>query len=94
MKPNFKVVGNVISDEHVESFIKYDYKPKKVQSPLTNIVVYDLKTFIKVRIVLYCSCIYKLSKISGKYHRDISEKEIPKCQMIVMFLKELIVLMN
>ena len=29
--------------------------------------------------VAYCSCIYKLSKISGKYHRDISEQEYQKC---------------
>ena len=54
-------------------------KPKKVQSPLTNIVVYDLGTFNKIRAVPYCSCIYKLSKISGKYHRDISEQEYQKC---------------
>ena len=79
LKPNFKVVDNVISDKHVKSFIKYEYNPKKVKSPLTNIVVYDLETFNKIRAVPYCSCIYKLSKISGKYHRDISEQEYQKC---------------
>ena len=79
LKPNFKVVDNVISDKHVKSFIKYEYNPKKVESPLTNIVVYDLETFNKTRVVPYCSCIYKLSKISGKYHRDISEQEYQKC---------------
>ena len=79
LKPNFKVVDNVISDKHVKSFIEYDYKPKKVKSPLTNIVVYDLETFNKIRAVPYCSCIYKLSKLSGKYHRDISEQEYQKC---------------
>ena len=57
LKPNFKVIDNVISDKHVKSFIKYDYKPKKVKSPLTNIVVYDLETFNKDRAVPYCSCI-------------------------------------
>ena len=79
LKNNFKVVDNVISDKHVKSFIKYDYKPKKVKSPLTNIVVYDLGTFNKIRAVPYCSCIYTLSKNSGKYHRDISEQEYRKC---------------
>ena len=79
LKPNFKVVYNVISDTHVKSFIKYDYKPKKVQSPLTNIVVYGLETFIKTRVYPYCSCIYKLSRISGKYNRDKSEKKYQKC---------------
>ena len=47
LKPNFKVVDNVISGKHVESFIKYEYKPKKVQFPLTIIIVYDLDTFDK-----------------------------------------------
>ena len=41
IKDNFKVVDNVISDKHVKSFNKYEYNPKKVESPLTNIVVYD-----------------------------------------------------
>ena len=79
LKPIFKVVDNVISDKHVKSFIKYDYKPKGLQSPLTNIVVYNLETFNTIRAVPYCGCIYKLSKISGKYHRDISEQEYQKC---------------
>ena len=79
LKDNFKVVDNVISDKHVKSFIKYDYNPKKVKSPLTNLVVYDLETFNKIKAVPYCSCIYKLSKISGKYHRDVSEQEYQNC---------------
>ena len=41
--------------------------------------MYDLGTFNKIRAVPYCSCIYKLSKISGKFHRDISEQEYQKC---------------
>ena len=79
LKPNFKVVDNVISHKHVKIFIKYDYSSKKVKSPLTNIVVFDLETFDKIRAVPYCSCIYKLSKSSGKYNRDISEQEYQKC---------------
>ena len=79
LKPNCKVVDNVISDKHIKSFIKYEYNPKTVKSPLTNKVIYDLETFNKIRAVPYCSCIYKLSKISGKYHRDISEQEYQKC---------------
>ena len=79
LKPNFKVVDNVISDKHVKGFIKYEYNPKKVKSPLTNIVIYDLETLNKIRAFPYCNCIYKLSKLAGKYHRDISEQEYPKC---------------
>ena len=67
------------SDKHVKSFIKYEYNPRKVKSPLTKIVVYDLETFKKIRALHYCSCIYRLSKISGKYHRDISEQAYQKC---------------
>ena len=78
-KPNFKLVYNVISDKDVKSLIKYEYNPKKNKSPLTNIVIYDLETFNNDRAVTYCSCIYKISKISGKYHRDKSEQEYQKC---------------
>ena len=79
LKPNFKLVDNVISDKHVESYIKYEYKPKKVQPPLTNKIVYGLETFNKNRAVPYCSCIYKMSNFSGKYHRGLSEQENQKC---------------
>ena len=79
IKDNFKVVDNVLSDKHVKSFIKYEYNPKKIKPPLTNTVVFDLETFSEIRAVPYCSCNYKLSKISGKYHRDISEQEYQKC---------------
>ena len=80
LKDNFEAVDNVISEKHVKSFTKYDYNLKKVKSPLSNIIVYDLETLNKIRAVPYCSFMYKLSKISGKYHRDISEQEYRKCQ--------------
>ena len=95
LKPNFKVVDNVISGKHGKSFIKYEYKPKKLQSPLTNIVVYDLETVPnKIKAVPSFNCLYKLSKISSNYHRDISEQEYQKSLMVVLFLRELIVLMK
>ena len=79
LKDNFRVIDNVISDKHVKCYIKYEYKPKKVQSQLTNMVVYDIETFSTIKCVPYANCIYRLSKISGKYYRDISEKEYQKC---------------
>ena len=79
LKDNFQVVDNVISDKHVRSFIKYEYKPKKVQSQLTHVIIYDIETFSTIKCVPYANCIFRLSKISGKYHRDISEKEYQKC---------------
>ena len=50
LKDNFKACDNVISDKHGESFIKYEYNPKKFKSPLTNIVFYDLETFNKKKL--------------------------------------------
>ena len=51
LKNNFKVGDNVIADKHVKNFIKYEYKPKKDQSPRTNIVVSDLETLNDIRAV-------------------------------------------
>ena len=79
LKLNFKVVDNVISDKHVKSFNKNEYKPKNVQSQLTNMIVYDIETFIAINCVPYSSCICALSQISGKYNRDITEQEHQKC---------------
>ena len=39
LEANLKVVDNVIPDKHVKSFFKYEYKPKKVQSQLTNMFI-------------------------------------------------------
>ena len=89
LKDIFKVVDNVISDKHVKSYIKYEYKHKKVQSQLTNMVVYDIETFSTIKCVPYANCIYRLSKIPGKYYRDISEKEYQKCLNDCIVLKGL-----
>ena len=42
-------------------------------------VVYDIETSSTIKCVPYAICIYRLSKISGKYYRDLSEKEYQKC---------------
>ena len=44
-----------------------------------------MESFNKDRAVPYCSCIYTLSKVFGKYHRDISEQKYQK------FLKDCVV---
>ena len=41
-------------------------------------VVYDLETFDTIKCIAYSTCIYRLSKILGKYNRDILEKEYQK----------------
>ena len=54
---NFKVVDNVISDKHAKSFIKFEYKPKKVQFQLININLYDLENLtligLSFRLLVY-----------------------------------------
>ena len=48
---------------------------KKVQSQLTNMIVYDIENSNTVKCVPYANCLFKLSKISGKYNRDIANKD-------------------
>ena len=43
-------------------------------------IVYDLETFNTDRAVPYGSCINRLSKLSGKYNRDITQREYEKCR--------------
>ena len=79
LKPTFKVGDNVLSEKHVKSFVKQEYKSKKFQSPITSIVVNDLETYSKDRAIPSCSCISKINKICGKNHRDRTEKDFQKC---------------
>ena len=43
-KDDFKLVDSYITEEIVTSRFKYIYRPKKIESHLTNFVVYDLET--------------------------------------------------
>ena len=61
-------------------FIKYEHKPKKAQSQLNNMIVYVLETFDSDKAVPYATCLDKLRKISGKYNRDITQREYEKCR--------------
>ena len=80
LKDNFRVIDNIISDKHVRSFIKYEYKHKRVQSQLTNMIVYDLETFNTDRAVPYANGINRLSNFSGKYIRGITQTESEQCR--------------
>ena len=42
-------------------------------------IAYDIETFSTINCVLYANCIYRLSKISGKFYQEISEKEYQNC---------------
>ena len=45
LKENFKKVDNYITEENVNSHFKYEFIPQKIESHLTNFIVYDLETF-------------------------------------------------
>ena len=75
---NFKVVDNYITEENVNSHFKYEFTPKKIESHLTNFIVYDLETHNTDRAKPYNMTFYRLSKIAGRYERDPTPEELEK----------------
>ena len=55
-----------------------DYK--KLQSEITNMVVYDFETFNTNRAITFANCIYRLSKCSSKNYQDIPNRETEQCK--------------
>ena len=80
LKINFKIVDNYITDENVNSHFKYEFIPKKIDSHLTNFIVYDLETHNTDRARPYVFCFYRLSKLAGKYNQDLTPNELEKCR--------------
>ena len=54
--------------------------PKKIDSHLTNFIVYGLETHNTDRARPYCISFYRLSKISGRYRRDQTDDVLVKCK--------------
>ena len=75
---NFKVVDNYITEGNVNSHFKYEFTPKKIESHLTNFIVYDLETHNTDRAKPYNMTFYRLSKIAGRYERDSTPEELEK----------------
>ena len=80
LKDNIKIVDNCITEENVNSHFKYEFLPEKIGSHLTNFIVYDLETHNTDRARPYVFCFYRLSKLSGKYNRDLTPDESEKCR--------------
>ena len=78
LKANFKIVDNYITKYNVNSHFKYEFIPKKIESHLTNFIVYDLETHNTDRACPYNMTFYRLSKIAGRYERDPTQKELQK----------------
>ena len=75
LKDNFKIVDNYITEENVISHFKYEFKPKKFDSHLTNFIVYDFETHNTDRAKPCKMTFYRLSKIAGRYERGPTREE-------------------
>ena len=60
-------------------FTEYKFNPKKVDSQLNNVIVYDIETYNKERAIPYAIGFYPVSKIVSKWDRDLTQTEIDKC---------------
>ena len=78
LKDNFKIVDNYITEENVNAYFKYEFTPKKIESHLTNFIVYDLETHNTNRARPYNMTFYRLSKIACRYNRDPTKEKLQK----------------
>ena len=78
LKKDFKIVNNYITHENVKSYFEYKYQPKKLQSCLSNFIVYDLGTLNTDIAKPYTITFYRLYKIAGRWERDPTEDELNK----------------
>ena len=76
LEDNFKIVAIYITEENVNSHFKYEFIRKKIDSHLTNFIVYDLETHNTDRARPYNMTFYRLSKIAGRYKRDPTQEEL------------------
>ena len=72
------MVDNYITEENVTSHFKYEFIPKKIESHLSNFIVYDLETHNTDRARPYNMTFHRLSKIAGRYQRDPTFEELQK----------------
>ena len=80
LEENFKIVDTYITEENVNSHFKYEFIPKTIESHLTNFITYDLETHNTDRARPYVFCFYRLSKLAGRYNRDLTLNELEKCR--------------
>ena len=80
MKDNFKLVDNFITEENVNCHFKYEFTSTKEDSHPTSFIVYDLETHNTDRARPCCFLFYRLSKLAGRYNRDLSQNELENCK--------------
>ena len=69
-----------MTEENVNSHFQDEFKPKEIESHLTNFIVYDLETHNTDRARPYVFCFYRLSKLAGLYNRFLTPCELEKCK--------------
>ena len=86
LKDNFKKVDNyiTITEENVNSHFKYEFIPQKMETHLTNFIVYGLETHNTDRARPYVFYFYRLSKLAGRNNRDLTHDERQKCKMDII----------
>ena len=91
-KDIYKIVDNYITEENVNPPFENEFKPKNIESHLTNFIVCDPETHNTDRARPYCISLYRISKISGSYGRDQTREELDKCKKDPLLLMEVNVL--
>ena len=79
VESNFKLVNNYVISTIVNNHREYNFKPKKIESQLANVCVYDIETYNKDRAVPYAIGFYPVTKLCSKWNRDLTQTEIDKC---------------
>ena len=79
MKDNFKIVDNYVTEENVNSHFKYDFIQKKIESHLTNFIVYNIEAHNTDRARPYCISFYRLINLAGRFICYLTTYEVEKC---------------
>ena len=77
-KNNFKVVDKFNTEENINFRFEYIFTPKKIESHFTIFIRYGLETRNTDRTCPYVFCFYRLSKLAGRFNRDLKPYELEK----------------
>ena len=80
LKEIFKIVDTYITNENINCYFKYEYKPKKIESHLSHFIVYNFETRNTDRARPNAISFYRSSKNFGRYERDQFDEELDKCR--------------
>ena len=80
LENDFQIDDNFIAEENIISHFKYEFIPMKIDSHLTDFIVFDLETHNTDRARPHCISFHRLSKLAGRYKRDLTPYEFDKCK--------------